>query len=226
MRRSTVGLTLCVALAIGCSRSRVPDVNSKAYEDTTRSFYRALAELQVGLLDDAKRDFEKATQSAPDEPAAWANLGLAHLRQGEFDGAKPPIDKAVSLDPKSADLIFLRGRLLASEGKLDEGIADYKHAVELDAQNMGVRYALAEELERAGGADQDAQAQQLFETILKAKPGNVAVILERARLAGSHAAGAHDKTANGAAGLVHADSPSDAYNAAKLFAADSSAASQ
>src|SRR5215471_2581342 len=168
---------------MGCSRSGVPDVNSQAYEDTTRSFYRALAELQVGLLDDAKRDFEKATQSAPGEPAAWANLGLAHLRQGEFDAATPPIDKAVSLDSKSADLIFLRGRLLTSEGKLDEGVADYKRAAELDPENMRVRYALAEELERAGGSSADAEAQQLLEVILKAKPGNIAVILERARMA-------------------------------------------
>src|SRR4051812_42748603 len=174
---------LAAALALGCSRPRVPDVNSPAYEDTTRTFYRGLAELQVGLLDDAKRDFGKATDLAPGEPAAWANLGLSHLRLGEFDAAKPPIDKAVSLDPNSSDLIFLRGRLQTSQGKLDEGIADYKRAAELDARNMRVRYALAEELERAGGPNADAQAQQLFETILAARPGNIAVTLERARLA-------------------------------------------
>src|SRR4051812_35104331 len=172
-----------LAAAAGCSRPRVPDVNSPAYEDTTRSFYRGLAELQVGLLDDAKRDFGKAADLAPGEPAAWANLGLSHLRLGEFDAAKPPIDKAVSLDPNSSDLIFLRGRLQTSQGKLDEGIADYKRAAELDARNMRVRYALAEELERAGGPNADAQAQQLFETILAARPGNIAVTLERARLA-------------------------------------------
>jgi tetratricopeptide (TPR) repeat protein len=174
---------VALAVAVGCSRPRVPDVNSPAYENTTRSFYLGLAELQVGLLDDAKRDFGKATELAPGEPAAWANLGLAHLRLGEFETAKPPIDKAVSLDPNSTDLIFLRGRLQTSQGKLDEGIADYRRAADLDARNMRVRYALAEELERAGGPNADAQAQQLFETILAARPGNIAVTLERARLA-------------------------------------------
>ena len=183
MRRTLVGLAASLALAAGCSRPRVPDVSSQAYEETTRAFYRALAELQVGLLDDAKRDFGKTTELAPGEPAGWANLGLAHLRLGEFDAAKPPIDKAVSLDPKSSDLVFLRGRLQTSQGKLDEGIADYTKAVELDPGNMRVRYALAEELERSGGTAADAQAQQLFETILRARPGNLAVILERARLA-------------------------------------------
>src|SRR5215831_10988508 len=176
--------TLAVALAAaGCSRPRVPEPGSRAYEDTIRSFYRALAQLQVGLLDDAKKNFEKATQLAPGEPAAWANLGLAHLRLGEFDTARPPIDKAVELDPKSSDLIFLRGRLETSQGKLDEGIVDYRRAAELDPRNLRVRYALAEEVERAGGPNGDAEAQRLFEEILKAKPGNIAVLLERARVA-------------------------------------------
>ncbi len=179
-----LGLVLTMAWgAVACSRARVPDSSSPAYENTTRSFYRALAELQVGLLDDAKRDFGKATELAPGEPAAWANLGLAHLRLGEFDAATAPIDTAVSIDPTSSDLIFLRGRLRTSQGRLDQGIADYRKASQLDPANVRVRYALAEEIERASGPDADAQAQQLFESILATRPGNVAVILERARLA-------------------------------------------
>ena len=163
-------------------RSRLPSPDSPVYEDTTRSFYRGLAELQIGLLDDAKRDFGKATELVPGEPAAWANLGLAHLRLGEFDAATAPIEKAVSLSSSTSDLVFLRGRLQTSRGKLDEGIADYRRGADLDAGNMRVRYALAEEVERAGGPNADAQAQQLFEAILKSRPGNLAVVLERARL--------------------------------------------
>src|SRR5947208_8338614 len=103
--RVLVAAALVVAAA-GCSR--LPSADSPVYEDTTRSFYRGLAELQVGLLDDAKRDFGKATELVPDEPASWANLGLAHLRLGEFDSAATPIEKAVSLSPSTGDLLFLR----------------------------------------------------------------------------------------------------------------------
>ena len=42
---------------------------------------------------------------------------------------------------------------------------------------------MAEEIERAGGANADAEAQQLFEQILQLRPDNLAVVLERARLA-------------------------------------------
>src|SRR5881394_1087764 len=184
---------LIVALAIAaasCSRNRLPAPDSPVYEETTRAFYRGLAELQVGLLDDAKRDFGKGTELVPGEPAAWADLGLAHLRLGEFDAAAAPIEKAVSLSPSTSDLVLLHGRLQTSRGKLDEGIADYRRAAALDPSNMRVRYALAEELERAGGPNADAEAQRLFEAILKARPGNLAVILERARLAAKRGEGA------------------------------------
>ncbi len=103
------------------SRNRLPAPDSPVYEETTRSFYRGLAELQVGLLDDAKREFTKTTELVSSEPAGWANLGLAHLRLGEFDAAAAPIERAVRLAPRSSDVVFLQGRLETSRGKLDEG---------------------------------------------------------------------------------------------------------
>src|SRR5437588_5053496 len=108
MRRRV--LAALVIAAAGCSRNRLPAVDSAVYEDTTRAFYRGLAELQVGLLDDAKRDFGKAAELVPGEPASWANLGLAHLRLGEFDAAAAPIEKGVSLSPSTSDLVLLHGR--------------------------------------------------------------------------------------------------------------------
>src|SRR6516162_2695436 len=99
-----VGLVLLVAAAGGAyfyfahrTAASLPSPGSPAYDDTTSSFYRGLAQLQVGLLDDAKREFSKAAASAPGEPAAWANLGVAYLRLGEFDAAAVPIDRAAAL---------------------------------------------------------------------------------------------------------------------------------
>ena len=161
VRRSTAGL---------------PSAGSPTYEQTTASFYRGLAQLQVGLLDDAKREFAKATTLAPGEPAAWANLGLAHLRLGEFDAAAEPIERAVALRAgRSSDLAFLQGRLETSRGRIEPGIAHFRRAVDLDPAGLRARYALAEEIERAGGANADAEAQQLFEQILQRRPDNLAV---------------------------------------------------
>ena len=182
VRRSTAGL---------------PSAGSPTYEQTTASFYRGLAQLQVGLLDDAKREFAKAAALAPGEPAAWANLGLAHLRLGEFDAAAEPIDRAVALRPDVSGLALLQGRLETSRGRMEPGIAHLRRAVDLDPAGLRTRYALAEEIERAGGANADAEAQQLFEQILQRRPDNLASILERARLAAkrSDMAALRDSTA-------------------------------
>src|SRR5262249_43091198 len=104
-------------------------------------------------------------------------------RLGEFDAAAEPIAPAVQLAPDPSALVFLQGRLETSRGRLEEGIARYRRAVELDPGNMRARYALAEEIERAGGSDADKQAEEQFDAILNARPGNLAALLERARLA-------------------------------------------
>ena len=78
-----LALAVAVVAAIGSylalkRRAGLPSPGSEAYEQTTRRFYRGLAGLQVGLVDAAKEEFTQATALAPREPAAWANLGLAH----------------------------------------------------------------------------------------------------------------------------------------------------
>ena len=81
-----VGLVLIAAAAgflVTRRAGRLPAPDSPAYEDLVRKFYRGLASLEVGLLDDAKRDFTQATDVVPVEPAAWANLALTHLRLGD-----------------------------------------------------------------------------------------------------------------------------------------------
>ena len=76
-------------------RAGLPPAGSEAYEQATRQFYRGLAQLQVGLIDAATQEFTHAADLAPDEPAVWANLGLAHLRLGDFDAAATAIERAV-----------------------------------------------------------------------------------------------------------------------------------
>lgn len=188
------GLTL-VALTVGVYRAtrksdRLPAPDSQAYEEMTRSFYRGLASLQVGLLDDAREAFTRATELVAAEPAAWANLGLVYLRLGEFDAAQPPIERAVALAPESSEVEFLLGRMETTRGRIDEGIAHLQRAVASDARNLRARFALAQEIERSGGQDAVAQAQAELEGLLGLKPDNLVILLERTRLAAKRGDGA------------------------------------
>ena len=165
------------------SRNALPAPGSETYEQVTRAFYRGLASLEVGLLDDAKREFTTVTTEVEEEPAAWANLGLTHLRLGELDAAAVPVERALMLAPDNADLALLAGRMEIARGRLDEGVAHLRRAVELAADALQPRFALAEEVERSGAADGDAQALTLLDELMTLTPQNMAVLVERARVA-------------------------------------------
>ncbi|MEO8256413.1 MAG: FG-GAP-like repeat-containing protein [Acidobacteriota bacterium] len=184
---AVVAAIVCAGVGLGVfvwiRRSGLPSPGSPAYEETVRSFYRGLASLQVGLLDDAKREFTRTTELVPREPAAWADLGLTHLRLGDFDPALQAIERAASLASSNSDIVLLRGQLESSRGRLERAIADFRRAVELNPENLRARFALAQEVERAAGPDADAEAQQLIEELLTRRPDNLPVLVERTRLA-------------------------------------------
>jgi thioredoxin-like negative regulator of GroEL len=68
-------------------------------------------------------------------------------------------------------------------GRLPDAIAHLKKAVTLDRGNLKALYALAQETERQAAPDSDAQAEKLFAQILERQPGNLAALLDVARLA-------------------------------------------
>ena len=168
-------------------RPSVPAEGSQGYEQVTRVFYRGLAALEVGLLDNARQDFTQTTQLAADEPAGWADLGLTHLRLGELDAAAEPIMRALALAPRNADLELLAARMETARGRIDEGITHLRRAVALDSNALRPRYALAQQLEESGTVDGEAEALRLLDDPVMRAAFNVVISLERARLAAKRA---------------------------------------
>ena len=180
---AVVLLAAAAAFLLLRNRTSLPEPGSQAYEQFTRAFHHGLAALEVGLLDDALTQFTRATELVPEEPAAWANLGLTQLRRGELDAAAPPIQRALELAPDNAEVVLLAGRMETARGRLDAGVAHLRRAADLAPRGVRARFALAEEVERAGGATADADAQALLDELVALAPGNLAVLLERGRLA-------------------------------------------
>jgi tetratricopeptide (TPR) repeat protein len=181
-------LGVIVAIFVGAAvyvwrLGALPAPGSSTYEETTRSFYHGLAALEVGLLDDARQQFTSAATLVPKEPASWANLGLTQMRLGELDGAAEPIQRALALAPDNSDLVLLAARMETARGRLDEGIAGLRRAVTLDTRGLRARFALAEELTRLNTPEADAEAQTLLDELAMRAPANLAIQLERARLA-------------------------------------------
>ncbi len=174
----------------------LPHPDSRTYRETARRFYRGLAALDVGLLDDAAAEFTRATELAPAEPAAWANLGLTRARQGAAGEAAGPLARAQELAPASAAIALLQGLLAGAEGRVEEGLVHLRRAVDLQPDGARARFALAAAAERAGGPDADRRAQQQLDAILLQRE-NLAVRIEQARLAAKRADGPALRTAAG-----------------------------
>ena len=64
-----------------------------------------------------------------------------------------------------------------------EAIADFRKAVNLNPNNLIAMYRLAEEIERQGDPNSDAEFQALMQRIVDAQPDNLAALLELSRIA-------------------------------------------
>ncbi len=181
---SVVCLLLAVAFFSACrSADPLTDVTSKEYRDVVAQFYVGLAALQTGEDGRAEEKLKRVTELAGHEPAAWANLGLLALRQKDLDAAFERLDRARKLAPDSSEILVLVGLLESNRGRFAEAVAQLKRAVELDPENLKARYALAQEVERQGGGDGDAEAQRILEQLLDREADNLAVQLDVTRLA-------------------------------------------
>jgi len=147
------------------------------------AFYAGLAALQVG--DDARADrkLSEATQLAPGEPAAWANWGALALRQRNFDAAAKRLERARDLAPQDDQVYTLLGILESNRGRSAQAIAEFQKAADLNPRDLRTAYSLAQEIERRGDENSEANFQQVIEKILAAQPDNLAALLELSRIA-------------------------------------------
>src|SRR5690349_4918035 len=169
---------------IGCdTRTRLPAKSSSEYRDAVSAFYVGLAALQVGDDTRADKTLADLTRLAPGEPAGWANWSILALRQRDFDAASQRLERARDLSPADGHIDRLLGFLNSNRGQSAAAIDHFKKAVELDPNDLRGRFALAQEIERQGGKDSDAQFQQSIERILDTDPDNLAAELELGRIA-------------------------------------------
>jgi len=172
------------ALLLGCHSSpKLPEKGSKVYADVVSAFYVGLAALQVGDDVHAESKLSEVTQLVPAEPAGWANWGVLALRQRNYDVAAQRFERARDLAPQNDHIYDLLGILEGDRGHSPEAIADLRKAIDLNPKNLRAAYALAEEIERQGDANSEAEFQQVMQRILAAQPDNLAALLELGRVA-------------------------------------------
>lgn len=179
MLKNILILVIVLSFALAACRENLPEKSSENYTAAVRSFYVGLAALQVGDDQRAGDELTKAVQLAASEPAAWNNLGVLQLRQKDFENAAKSLEKAKSLAPDNGKIYANLAVLEIQRGNFDKAIENLTRTIELEPNNAQAIFALAQEKERQAN---DAEALRLYEKINQAKPENLAVKLEIARL--------------------------------------------
>jgi tetratricopeptide (TPR) repeat protein len=180
MRPAAAGCVL-VLLMLAAACRRAPQVSDATYRQAVTSFYVSLAAMQTSQDAHARTELDRLIQLVPGEAAGWANLGLLLLRQQQIDEAATRLVKAAELAPRNAHVQRLLALMESSRGNLDASPGYWRRAIELDPSDMRAPYALALELERFGGAANEAEAQRTLEA-LATRSRNLAALLEFARL--------------------------------------------
>ena len=176
------GAALALSLS-ACHTSSLPKAGTAGYLDEVTAFSVGLAALQVGDDVRADKQLERATQLADGEPAGWANWGVLALRQGNFDAAAQRLQRAQTLTPNNDQIHYLLGVLESKRGQPSQAIAELRKALQSNPRNLQAMYLLAQELERQGDANGQAEFQQLLQRILVQQPGNLAALFELGRIA-------------------------------------------
>jgi Tfp pilus assembly protein PilF len=184
LKPSLAVLFLAVVAALtGCSRAKVPQKGTEAYTKALDTFYVGLAALQVGDDVRAGDTLAEFVKQAPGEPAGWLNWGVLALRQRGYDAAAERLQRAHDLVSDNDHVEYLQGLLESERGNAAAAIGHLRKAVELNPQNLRAAYQLAQEVERQGGDNSEAEVQSTIEKILAAHPDNLAALVELARIA-------------------------------------------
>ena len=120
----------------------------------------------------------------PEEPASWANLGLTQLRLGELEAAAAADRTGAGAGAQQWRHRAARGpdgsRARPARRRRSRGCAAPST---LDAGSLRARFALADELQRLNTPEADTEALALLDEIVRRAPDNLAVLIERARIA-------------------------------------------
>src|SRR5215469_11914274 len=88
----------------------------------------AIFELSRGDLEHALSDERTAVHYAPDEPALLMNIAYIYLRRNEYKQSLDYLDHAKRLVPDNPDVEKLAGWAYYGMNKLDQAVAEWKHA--------------------------------------------------------------------------------------------------
>ncbi len=129
--------------------------------------------LQQDRLEEARAEFLRLVELAPEESAGYAGLGLVALRAGDLAEAERRLREARQRSPDDPELILALARLRREEGEVAAARRLLEESLARDSTHARSLWALAElagESEGPGGP----QRRAWLERVVATAPGNLA----------------------------------------------------
>src|SRR5262245_16565688 len=144
-RRRGILLLILVVVAVGAGvgayflwwqKPALPGPDSPVYQEYVEAFQIGVAALDTGEYDLALKRLSEAIEKVPDEPAAWANRGLLHIRKNEPKEAADDLKQAKKLAPDSAEVDNLLGWLAYTRHRFPEAADHFRKALQHTPQDL------------------------------------------------------------------------------------------
>ncbi len=153
-----VGLALIIAWSVGCRPNTAEDYLGMGY----------LA-MRDGKVDEAEKDYQNASQLAPDDPRVHLALGNLYAKERKLAFAEQEQMKAILLDPKNPLPHAALAELYADRSQPVMSEEQYRAATALDTANPKYHFSLALLLVKE---KQFAEAETEFRTSIGLDPTN------------------------------------------------------
>jgi len=126
--------------------------------------------MEVGRFEQAQEALERARKIIPKTAMLYYNLGTLELMRGAPLASLPHFDQAVALSPDYSEALNNRGVALVRLGRLDEGVAAHRRAIEADPYNYQAHFNLGVALV---AADRPGEALASFEASAALVPRDI-----------------------------------------------------
>jgi tetratricopeptide (TPR) repeat protein len=108
-------------------------IDSKDAKRTDVVTLRALVLNELGRSDEAASLLEQIVEENPKDAETLALLAETRLLQGKGGDAQVLVDKVLSMEPRWARALYVRGRALEQQDRLEDALMDYQSALQTDA---------------------------------------------------------------------------------------------
>lgn len=177
-------------LQSGRIKEAVPylEAMAKADPDNVQVLYNlGIAYSELGQFDEAIIRLKRAVALNPKHAHAWTGIGVAYQRMGKRAQALEPMQKAVEADPSDGYARRNLGAMLLGAGRNAEALEHLRAARQALPHDAQTLYGLASALDTVGGDDNEDEADELYQVVIRKFPGSqVAELAREARTKRAH----------------------------------------